>query len=77
MTRFVLLRRDRGLKPDAQGELERLPGVKIVDQTAESVFLVEVDVETQPKLRTLLPDWIISEEVEYERPTDPLRKEKL
>ncbi len=76
MRRFVLLRRESGLEPSAREELERIPGVEIVDQTTGRAFLVEVDVKTQPKLKELLPGWVISEEVEYELPRDAFRFKK-
>lgn len=71
--RYVLRYRGRGLSP-AAGDLARihdLAGVTVVDESAPTMVLVDVDEEAAGDLADALPGWIVAPDQTFALPDPP------
>ena len=65
MARYVLLSRDPEPSDEDLSRIAATPGVTILDQTLSRAMLLEATDQAAAELRSGLPRWIVSAEVEY------------
>ena len=68
MAHYVLLYQGSSPTPPGRELIERSPEVRIVDETAPSALLVDASHAAAERLRGLLTDWLVAEEVTHPPP---------
>ena len=71
MARFVIKRRGGQLDNETTVEIQKTPGVKVIDQFSPNAILIEATEEGLVELQSMQADWIIEKEVEYRLPGKP------
>jgi len=71
MPRYVLFNRSKEAEPEAIQRLESMPSVTIIDQVGNRALLVEAAEDAIESLRNELPGWVVSDEMDYDRPGKP------
>jgi hypothetical protein len=71
MTRHILLNSSGRDVEEAIAVLQHQPHVRLVDRTDDKALLIEASDSAVDRLRKLLPDWQISRETVYGKPSPP------